>query len=1117
MNHAEPESNLSFNKSFNWTVVITFLVVLTFCISDSFAQNERNIWYFGKYAGVDFSSGSPVAITNSKLTTDEGCATICDSTGKLLFYTDGVSVWNRIHMVMSNGSGLLGNSSSTQSAVVVRQPGSSKLYYVFTVDDIGGSDGLQYSIVDMSQVGGLGAVTSTKNVKITSPTSEKIGVVKHSNKKDFWIITHQYKNTKFSAFLLTSSGVSTTAVESTLGTSLSGTYGYTTGYLKPSPDGTRLACASYNNDYLLLADFDASTGKLSNAINLTTKGASSQNVYGVEFSSNSKVLYATQITGYNRIVQYDLTQTTQTAIQNSMVTIKQYGTNLGTLQMGPDGKIYITYENGKYLLAIQNPDSLGTKCNFKDSAVFLNGKLGMYGLPTFIGTITNSIRYDSFCPGEYTYFRTVSAVADSVYWNFNDPGSGKDSVSRNLNPTHLFSGAGAYFVQTIIYYGNESDTLVNKVFVPEFIPVNLGNDTTICNGDTVFLSALPNSGPYKWQDGAYTSGYNATKSGQYWVDVSKGECYNRDTINVTVINNAEINLGKDTMICFGDTLLLSAQPNPGPYKWQDGSNGSSFKVTDPGEYWVDASIGNCFYKDTIDVKVYTEPKVDLGADTLICSGDSVVLSALPTNGPYVWQDGSTNSSFIARDSGEYWVDASSGKCINKDTILISVYHEKQVNLGNDTLICNGDSLILNVGTNPGPYQWSSGSTGSTLIVTSEGEYWVDVSVGNCINRDTIEITIYDEPKVNLGNDTTICEGENLTINALPNQGPYTWNDGSTQSSLFVNAKGSYWVDVSVGNCANRDTIEVTIQQNPIVELGKDSTICDGDSVQFSALPNTGNFSWQDGSTSSDFVGKKSQNYWVIVQDGNCIGSDTVNLIVINQPNLSLGKDSTVCDADSFIVIPKGTFNNLVWNDGSSGSYFTVYSGSIENEVSAKASINKCFIEDTIQVIFRFSPDVSFGKDSAVICDDEELILDAFNANATYLWQDNSTANGLKVTKSGMYWVKVANVCGSASDSIGVLIKSCKCLIYIPNAFSPNGDGTNEGFGPFFYGCEFVSSEFKIYDMWGAKIFETNVQDQKWDGTYLNKLVKGGVYFYMFEGTSTRFERIHRSGTVTVLR
>ena len=132
------------------------------------SQGEYNNWYFGNHAGVTFNSGSPVAVTNGALETTEGCSTISDATGNLLFHTDGMEVFDRNHNLMPNGAGLLGHSSSTQSGVIVPQPNSSNIYYVFTVDELqsNSSAPLCYSIVDMTLNGGMGDVTTSKNIQL---------------------------------------------------------------------------------------------------------------------------------------------------------------------------------------------------------------------------------------------------------------------------------------------------------------------------------------------------------------------------------------------------------------------------------------------------------------------------------------------------------------------------------------------------------------------------------------------------------------------------------------------------------------------------------------------------------------------------------------------------------------------------------------------------------------------------------------------------------------------------------------------------------------------------------------------------------------------------------------
>jgi large repetitive protein len=143
------------------------------------AQKEAANWYFGWNAGLDFNSGSPVALTDGQLSQMEGCATISDSGGNLLFYTNGIEIYNAQHEIMQDGTGLLGSQSSSQSAIIVPSPGSLTRYYVVAVDAEGGANGLTYSVVDMSLDGGLGGVIiPEKNIQLEPLVGEKVTATK---------------------------------------------------------------------------------------------------------------------------------------------------------------------------------------------------------------------------------------------------------------------------------------------------------------------------------------------------------------------------------------------------------------------------------------------------------------------------------------------------------------------------------------------------------------------------------------------------------------------------------------------------------------------------------------------------------------------------------------------------------------------------------------------------------------------------------------------------------------------------------------------------------------------------------------------------------------------------
>lgn len=358
---------------------IIFISILLFQQA-LFAQNEWNIWYFGEYAGIDFNDSIPVALTDGALKTWEGSASICDTSGSLLFYTEGTTIWNSNHTIMPNGFFLTGDISTTQSATIVKKPGENSIYFVFTVDDQAGSYGFRYSEVDMSLEGGLGDVNENKNIHIVTPTCEKATVIKHSSDTSYWIITHLYNSNTFHAYSLTSAGLNMTPVVSNIGTIVTGPY-YSAGYIKASSDGKKIALANTSYDNAELFDFNDSTGILSNVItfsNFIHPGA-----YGIEFSPNNNLLYISEIGVHNsNIYQYNLLAGSPQAIISSRTTIASIDEVGGAIQLAPDNKIYCARIYEDYLGVIQNPNALGDSCNYTLDGFFLEGSTSNLGLPS---------------------------------------------------------------------------------------------------------------------------------------------------------------------------------------------------------------------------------------------------------------------------------------------------------------------------------------------------------------------------------------------------------------------------------------------------------------------------------------------------------------------------------------------------------------------------------------------------------------------------------------------------------------------------------------------------------------------------------------------------------------
>jgi gliding motility-associated-like protein len=731
------------------------LIVFSFFFNISQAQKEANNWYFGNYLGLSFTSGSPVLLTDGQIVTDEGVATISDKNGNLLFYTDGIKVWNKLHIVMPNGFGLYGDQSSSQSAIIVPYVDDTTKFFVFTVDAYGNPKGLNYSIVNMALNNGLGDV-EIKNVPLITPICEKITAVKHCNGKDIWVIVHKRLSDAFYAYLVTATGVSNTPVISNSGRVIPLQLQLTFGCMKASPDGKKLALA-HNLLGLDLFDFDNSTGVVSNPFDLFLVSENYTQPYGVEFSPDSHYLYVSlfyldliDFDRFDLIAQYDAKLNSQTAVTASKKIISKeqdLTQTYGSLQTGPDGKIYMAQFVQQALSVINSPNLAGTACNFSlNSIVLPNTTTCRLGLPSFIQSYWNpSFTFSGNCNGlSMQFFYTKPNNINTVKWDFGDPLSGPNNFSIIDSPLHIFSQPGLYTVQQIRFSNCANDT-VRKIVQVGAVQVNLGADTTICGTNQFVLN--PNTvgaATYLWQDGTTSPTFSANQSGLYWVEVknSVSGCIKRDSIQLTFSPNPQFDLGQDFSTCIGEVTSLSVNINATSYLWNTGALSNSISITQSGLYWLEVNLNGCKKRDSIQVVFNSLPIVNLGKDTTLCDDNTLLLNATNTYATYYWQDASTSPTYTVTNAGTYAVKVTLNGCITKDTTVVQYQLKPKFTLGADKLICPGLTITLDpkLTTTGLQYLWQDGTTLTTYNATQQGLYYVDISNYCGDTRDSITIT-----------------------------------------------------------------------------------------------------------------------------------------------------------------------------------------------------------------------------------------------------------------------------------------------------------------------------------------------------------------------------------------
>lgn len=600
------------------------------------------------------------------------------------------------------------------------------------------------------------------------------------------------------------------------------------------------------------------------------------------------------------------------------------------------------------------------------------------------------------------------------------------------------------------------------------------NTVNLCYGDSLLIN-----GQYYSSTGIY----NDTIALSF-------NCDSVITLSVTVLPPNNLNIGADTSICMGQSVTMTSNIVGSSYLWQDGSTLNSQTATQTGTYWVEVTTSCGIISDTLVISTAPPPAVNLGNDTTICLGSNLVLDVNTPGASYLWQDGSLSSSYSVTTDGLYWVELTVQGCANSDTIIVITEATPNIDLGNDTSFCIGQQLVLDPGILSGQLLWSDNSSGNTLVVNQTGTYWLNVSNSCGSFTDSIDLVVAPSPNVNLGNDTTICIGASVVLDVNTPGGSYLWQDGSLSSSYSVTSDGLYWVELTVQGCANSDTINVTTEAVPLVDLGNDTSFCSGQQLVLDPGIINGQLLWSDNSSGNTLVVNQTGTYWLAVMNACGTITDSIDVVVVPNPIVDLGNDTTLCSGTTLELNASQVNANYVWQDGSTASNFIVTQGGIYSVI---ASIGGCSATDQISVSYINPPYVNLGNDTT-ICIGSNLFLTVVDQSAGISWNNGSSEPTLLVNSEGIYSVNLQHQCGSATDTITIFTRECFCSLYVPNSFTPDGNEFNQTFGPK-SDCPMFEFELVIYNRWGQLIFTSNDPNGFWDGTYLSKKAQNGVYTY----------------------
>ncbi len=644
-----------------------------------------------------------------------------------------------------------------------------------------------------------------------------------------------------------------------------------------------------------------------------------------------------------------------------------------------------------------------------------------------------------------------------------------------------------------------------------------------------------------------------------------------------------------TNVCFGDSTQFQlpviagldsldwnfGDPSTGAQNFSDLQNPAHL-FSAAGIYTVQViQYHTSGLNDTLTntVTVGATPTVNLGNDTIICSGQALLLDAANAGQNYVWNTGANTQTVSAGTTGIYWVTVGTGNCVTTDSISITIGIAGNLNLGNDTTLCSGQSLTLNAANAGSTYLWSTTETTQTITVSTSGNYSVTVSNVCGTQNDDINISTAMPPVYVLGNDTTYCSNFNLQLNAGNTGATYLWSNASNLQTLNVNAAGTYWVIISNGCGTLTDSIIFSQYTPPVVSLGSDTLYCAAFNLLLNATNAGSTYLWSNGSATSGINVSAAGTFWVNVSNACGTASDTI-AITQSSPAVSLlGNDTLYCS--NFSAVLNGGINtdSYLWSDGSTDQTININQ---QGTYWIQLNNNCGLVTDTIHIVQTAAPQVNLGNDST-FCGSFSISYDVSCVACNYLWSNNSTSAQTTINTPGLTIVGVSNLCGQVSDTVllslnpfpyvilpndtelcapqgyfllaysnastflwstgdttasiqipkagkfwvdvsnpcgtdmdSITIYECPGEYIIPNAFSPNNDGRNDYLFPIRIGNASLIG-FEIYNRWGQQVFVSTTGDESWDGNYNETPCAIGVYIYV-----VRYKD-NVSGTVFMLK
>ncbi len=741
---------------------------------------------------------------------------------------------------------------------------------------------------------------------------------------------------------------------------------------------------------------------------------------------------------------------------------------------------------------------------------------------------------NEFCDGDNS---NINAGAGYVTYVWNN---GSSSQIINVNT------AGTYSVTVTDANGCTGNTSMAITVHPNPTPV-INGGTGICQGASTSLTVPGSYSSYLWNTGASTSNISVSTAGNYAVTVTSAfGCIGSASTTMVINPLPTPAISGITAICQGTTSTFDAGSGYSGYLWSNGGTTQTINPGIAGTYTVTVTDGNgCQNSTSLSLVVNPLPTPSISGNFAFCQGDNSNIDAGQGYVTYLWSNGSGTQVINVDNPGSYTVTVTDNNGCSASASTTIIVHSLPVPVitGNNA-ICDGTTTTFNAG-NYASYIWSDGSGANTLTTGVAGTYEVTVTdVNGCTGSTSETLVVYDLPSASITGDNTICFGEQSPLNfTFIGTAPftYTFTNGivvsppqtSLNNSSVINigpgATTTYsLVTISDAHCSGSvaGSASITVNQLPQPSISGDLSICNGETTTLTATPGFVSYNWSNSSNIPVISTGTGGLYTVTVVDNNgCSGtSPAVNLVVNAVPVVAFTNDTSLTCS-----VPKINFTNLSVYDAQSTFEWTFGDGGVSTAanpshlyynpgtypvtlvITTPAGCTNS-ASSNVEVLFFPLPVADFVTSPPVtnVFTGKVGFVDRSSHAVSWRWDFGDGGQSFEQNPQhyynavGEYLVTLVISSVAGCEDIHQEIININPY-YIPNAFTPNGDGVNDVFFYSGYALDVASYNMKIFNRWGQVVFTGTGENDNWNGetaegdpaplgTYVYRLIvktKGG--------------------------